>query len=268
MISRSAPLPSPLPAARGEGIGSHLPLPLAGEGRGEGKLLTIAFALLLAAGCGHTAKSPGAAANPIAPVVLPKTNAEAQAAFDEGVRLMKMGKKHYKEARKPLQRATELDGRLFEAWHDLGVIETSLGNFDKAVDDFERALSIQPGARKTLLAYGESLRRAHRPKKAASVYSKWLDSDPNDFEMRARYGQVLREAGALDESLEQARLLLGTAGENVSHTVIAYNALALTYYKMGKYELAETALKKASDLDPKSAFRLEQPGSRCLRTRS
>jgi len=232
-----------------------LPLPLAGEGRGEGKPLWIALAVVLASvGCGHGAKAPGAAANPIAPVVLPKTNAEAQAAFDEGVRLMKMGKKHYKEARKPLQRATELDGRLFEAWHDLGVIETSLGNFDKAVDDFERALSIQPGARKTLLAYGESLRRAHRPKKAASVYAKWLDADPNDFEMRARYGQVLREAGSLDESLEQARLLLGTAGENVSHTVIAYNALALTYYKMGKYELAETALKKASDLDPKSAF--------------
>ena len=255
MISRRAPLPNPLPAARGEGIRSVPPLPLAGEGRGEGKPLWIALAVLLAAAsCAHKAKGPGGAANPIAPVALPKTNAEAQAAFDDGVRLMKMGKRHYKEARKSFQKATQLDSRLFEAWHDLGVLETNLGNFDTAVDDFEHALGIQPGARKTLLAYGESLRRAHRPKKAASVYAKWLDADPNDFDMRARYGQVLREAGALDESLEQARLLLGTAGENVSHTVIAYNALALTYYKMGKYELAETALKKASDLDPKSAF--------------
>jgi hypothetical protein len=84
---------------------------------------------------------------------------------------------------------------------------------------------VQPGARKTLLAYGEPAARTRR-KKAASVYGKWLDSDPNDFEMRSRYGQVLREAGALDESLEQARLLLGNAGENVAHTVVAYNALA------------------------------------------
>ena len=216
MISRSSPLPNlsiHTAASRGEGTGSRgearrkVTLSReAGEGRGEGKPLWIALAALLAtaaAGCGHKAKAPGTAANPIAPVVLPKTNAEAQAAFDEGVRLMKMGKKHYKEARKPLQRATELDGRLFEAWHDLGVIETALGNFDKAVDDFERALSIQPGARKTLLAYGESLRRAHRPKKAASVYAKWLNADPNDFEMRSRYGQVLREAG-------RARRVAGT----------------------------------------------------------
>src|SRR4029077_13184141 len=108
------------------------------------------------------------------------------------------------------------------------VVETAMGNYDKAVDHFEQALKIQPGSRKTLLAYGESLRRAHRPQKAAKVYARWLDSDPNDAEMRARYGQVLREAGDLDESLEQAREILaqgGSSGENVAQTVIAYNAL-------------------------------------------
>ena len=210
--------------------------------------------------CAHHAPPPGTAAvNPIAPVALPKTSPEAQAAFDEGVRIMRTGRKHYKDAREPLTRATRLDGRLFEAWHDLGVVETALGNFEAASDDFKRALDIQPGARQTVLAYGESLRRSKNGKKAGEVYARWLTSDPNDFEMRARYSQVLREAGeqgstTLDESLEQARLLLTEAGGDVSHTVIAYNALALTYYKMGKFELAETALHKASDLDPKSAF--------------
>jgi tetratricopeptide (TPR) repeat protein len=243
VINNAAPHPSPTthPAAA----------------RGEGKRLAIVARLLCVValiGCSHKAAKPGAGANPIAVVALPKTTPEAQAAFEEGVRVMKMGRKHYKEARKILTKATELDGRLFEAWHNLGVIETALGNFEIASDHFKRALDIQPGARKTLLAYGESLRRAHLPKKSAGVYAKWLNSDPNDFEMRSRYGQVLREAGDLDESLEQARLLLGMAGENVGRTVIAYNALALTYYKMGKYELSEAALKKASELDPKSAF--------------
>jgi len=203
--------------------------------------------------CSH-APPPGAPSSPIAVVALPKTTNEAQAAFDEGVRVMKLGRKHYKQARESFTKATQIDGRLFEAWHDLGVIETALGNYDKAVDDFERAMNIQPGSRKTVLAYGESLRRAHRPKKAAGVYAKWLTSDANDAEMRARYGQVLREAGDLEEALEQARLLLSYGGENTAQTVIAYNALGLTYYKMGKLDLAETALKKAADLDAKSAF--------------
>ncbi len=223
------------------------------------RLVALALGAALA-GCAHRTPAPGAvAASPIAPVALPKTSPEAQAAFDEGVRTMHAGRKHYKEALAAFQRATQLDGRLYEAWHDMGVMETALGNFDAAVDDFKRALDIQPGARATVLAYGESLRRSKNGKKAGEVYARWLNSDPNDFEMRARYSQVLREAGeagssTLDESLEQARLLLTEAGGDVSHTVIAYNALALTYYKMGKFELAETALHKAADLDPKSAF--------------
>jgi superkiller protein 3 len=217
----------------------------------------LGLAALVAAGCGHRAPAPGSAASPLAAVALPKTNAEAQREFDEGVRVMKLGRKHYKDARPHFAKATELDGKLFEAWHDLGVIETALGNFDKAVDDFRKAMDIQPGSRRTVLAYGESLRRSRASsalKRAAEVYANWLRSDPNDAEMRGRYGQVLREAGELEESLEQARLLLAQGGENAAQTVIAYNALGLTYYKMGKLDLAETALRKAADLDAKSAF--------------
>jgi tetratricopeptide (TPR) repeat protein len=217
----------------------------------------LACASALAACGGPRAAGKNQVSNPIAPVALPRANPEAQSSFEEGVTVMKLGRKHYKDARKLFTKATQLDGKIFEAWHDLGVVETALGNYDKAVDDFEQALKIQPGSRKTILAYGESLRRAHRPQKAAKVYAKWLDSDPNDVELRTRYGQVLREAGDLDESLEQARQVLaigGSSGENVAQTVIAYNALGLTYYKMNKLDLAETAFRKASELDAKSAF--------------
>ena len=226
--------------------------------------LTLVSALAVTSGCaGHTHAGAGgtaAAPAPITPVALPKVGAQAQAEFDEGIRIMKMGRKYYKDARQHLTKATQIDPNLFEAWHNLGVLEAAMGNYDRSVESFRRALDVQPGSRKTVLALGESLRRAHEPKKAAKVYSKWLDSDPNDADLRARYGQVLREAGELEESLEQARIMLGRgseggdAGENVARTVIAYNALGLTYYKMGKLDLAETALRKAADLDSKSAF--------------
>lgn len=130
------------------------------------RLVALALGAALA-GCAHRTPAPSAvAASPIAPVALPKTSPEAQAAFDEGVRTMHAGRKHYKEALAAFQRATQLDGRLYEAWHDMGVMETALGNFDAAVDDFKRALDIQPGARATVLAYGESLRRSKNGKKA------------------------------------------------------------------------------------------------------
>ncbi|HEY2728781.1 MAG TPA: tetratricopeptide repeat protein [Polyangia bacterium] len=218
--------------------------------------LSLAGALAAVAGCGAHGGSHGQNARATAPVALPRANPGAASEFDQGVVVMKMGRKHYKDARQHFAKAVALDGKLFEAWHDLGVVETGLGNYDKAVEDFEKALDIQPGSRRTILAYGESLRRAHRPQKAVKVYAKWLGGEPGDAEMRARYGQVLREAGDLEESLEQARQLLsqGSSGENVAKTVIAYNAVGLTYYKMGKLDLAETAFRKAADLDAQSAF--------------
>jgi len=223
--------------------------------------LAVAGVGLWASGCAGPAQVvAGATTTPIAPVALPKVEATAQVEFDEGIRIMKMGRKHYKDARPHLQKATQLDPNLLEAWHNLGVLEAAVGNYDKSIDSFRKAMDIQPGSRKTVLALGEALRRAHQPKNAGKVYARWLASDPNDSELRARYGQVLREAGDLEESLEQARIMLGKGGqgnndgENVSRTVIAYNALALTYYKMGKLDLAETALRKAADLDAKSAF--------------
>ena len=221
--------------------------------RTAGRLVALAAAL---AGCGHKPAASGPS-TPIAVVTLPKVSAEAQAEFNEGLRIMKMGRKHYKDARPHLAHATELDAHLFEAWHNLGVLEAALGNYDKAIDSFRKALDVQPGSRKTVLAFGETLRRAHRAKDAAKLYARWLDADPNDGDMRARYGQMLREAGQLEESLEQARVLLGQGGQGdaaVGKTVIAYNALGLTYYKMGKLDLAEAALRKAAELDAKSAF--------------
>jgi len=218
---------------------------------------TLGGAIVVAgAGCAHKPPAAGASA-PIAVVTLPKVGAEAQAEFNEGLRTMKMGRKHYKDARQHLLKATQMDSNLFEGWHNLGVLEAALGNYDKSIESFRRALDIQPGSRKTVLAFGEAMRRAHKAKDAAKVYAKWLESDPNDGDMRARYSQMLREAGELEESLEQVRILLGQGGQgdgSVGKTVIAYNALGLTYYKMGKLDLAETALRKAADLDAKSAF--------------
>jgi tetratricopeptide (TPR) repeat protein len=216
--------------------------------------LGVLVLLVVTGGCGAHKLGPGAVGKANAPAPLPKVSVEAQAAFTEGLRVMRLGRKHYKEARQHFTRATELDSKLFEAWHDLGVLEAAMGNHESAIQSFRKALDLQPASRKTVLAYGETLRRARDPKKAAKLYQQWLESDPADADMRGRYGQMLREAGDLESSLEQARTLLANAGENVGKTVIAYNGLGLTYYKMGKLDLAETALRKAVDLDPKSAF--------------
>ena len=74
--------------------------------------------------------------------------------------------------------------------------------------------------------------------------------------MRARYGQVLREAGDLDAVARAgaSAYFRSAGGKTLRKPSLPITLLGLTYYKMGKLELAETAFRKAADLDAKSAF--------------
>jgi Tfp pilus assembly protein PilF len=220
------------------------------------RLTAMAGTLSLAAavGCGHRAPPPTAAPKPIVAAVLPQVAAEAKTEFDAGLRLLKLGKKHHSEARARLVKATQIDPKFFEAWHDLGWLDASRGNFARASAAFRRALDIQPGSRETALALAETWRRAGYSKKAASLYGERLAAAPGDMELRNRYIQVLRDGGDLDEAMTQTKIALGQAGENTAQTVLAYNSLGLIYYKMDKLDLAETALRKALVLDGQSPF--------------
>ena len=84
--------------------------------------------------------------------------------------------------------------KLFEAWHDLGVIETALGNYDKAVDDFERALDIQPGVAQDACwptARACAAPTGPRRRRQACTRSGWT-SDPE----RLRHARALRAGAA------------------------------------------------------------------------
>ena len=216
--------------------------------------MAMATVGMAAGGCGHGAPPPSAAGKPIVAAVLPQVTAEARAEFEGALRLLKQGKTHHAEARAKLLKATALDPKFFEAWHDLGWLDASRGNFARAAAAFGRALDIQPGSRETALALGETWRRAGYAKKAAKLYGERLTAEPGDTELRNRYIQVLRDGGDLEEAMTQTKFALGQAGENVAQSVFAYNSLGLIYYKMEKLELAETALRKAVELDGNSAF--------------
>lgn len=205
-------------------------------------------------GCRHGAPAPSAVARPIAAAVLPDVANEARAEFATALLALRQGVASHAEARRHLQKATELEPRFFEAWHDLGWLDASRGNFGRAVTAFRRALELQPASRPTALALGEALRRSGQFKKAAQLYGERLAAAPADAELRNCYIQALRDAGELPEALAQTRIALGQAGEDVKQTVRAYNSLGLIYYKMDKLELAESALRKALALDGRSAF--------------
>jgi Flp pilus assembly protein TadD len=207
------------------------------------KRLTL---LIFLAGCGARGMHP-AAPGQAPPKPLPKVKPDARAAFDEGVRLLGLGG-DLTEARSRFQAAVKTDGKLFEGWHDLGVVDARLGHFDDAADDFTRALKLQPGSRPTLVALGETYGRAGRWGDAATLYGEALAAAPDDQDLRLRHVQALRESGHGAEALDEVRALLAKDSKNAA----AFNALGLVYYRQDKLALAESAFRRAIELEPKA----------------
>jgi Flp pilus assembly protein TadD len=209
------------------------------------------------AACGSTAakRTPGTTAV----VALPAAKPEARIHFEDGLRLMD-DPAMATQAIEAFQRATDADPKLYEAFHDRGVVEARIGRYENAAKSFERALKVQPGSAKTLRSLAEVYLRGRRPGDAVELLERRLGqtqgardegapADPEADELRLLFVQALRDAGKTTRALQEIEVLLSRAGRNAR----AFNALGLIYYRMERGLLAETALRRALELDPKSA---------------
>jgi tetratricopeptide (TPR) repeat protein len=229
-------------------------------------IAAMAIAIAVTAGCGTSRRAAGGS-GPVKAAVLPAAKPEARVHFEEGVHQMEVpggGEK----AIAAFTRAIKADSHLFEAWHDRGIVEARLGRWASAADSLDRALELQPGSRATVFALANVLLRAHRAGEAVTLLERQLrgaDANGDDAgeasstgsadaraateELRLFYVQALREAGKTSRALEEVEKVLVQSGRSGR----AFNALGLVYYRMEKPALAETALRRAAELDPKSA---------------
>ena len=224
-------------------------------------IAAISVLLALAAGCGG-ARRAAIGTGPVKAAILPAAKPQARVYFEEGVHQMEIAGGADK-AIAAFSRAIKEDKNLFEAWHNRGVVEARLGRWESAADSLDRALELQPGSRATVFALANVLLRARRAGEAVVLLERQLGGDAGaeagegasgdaraaNEELRLFYVQALREAGKTSRALEEVEKVLARSGRSGR----AFNALGLIYYRMDKPALAETALRRAAELEPKSA---------------
>jgi Flp pilus assembly protein TadD len=209
--------------------------------RAAGFLLAAAC---LVSGCAGSRATGGAKV--AAP--LPPAKPEARVKFEEGLRQMQLGDKARPAAAAAFREATRLDPKLFEAWHDLGIVNARMARWEAAAEALGKALSLQPRSRRTLVALADALCRTGRHQEAAELLEKRLTADA-DLDMRLLFVQALRDGGKTQRALEEVEALLARD----SRSARGFSALGLIYYRMDRPALAETALRRAAELDPKNA---------------
>jgi tetratricopeptide (TPR) repeat protein len=181
---------------------------------------------------------------------LDPVNPRAAKEFESAMRAMRVGGPEAMETAKArLKSALEIDPKLWEAWHDLGVINYRDGADDEAIIAFGKALEIKKGHMPTLLARAEAHRRAGHKKDARADYEAALreaeEDDPNRRDAAARLASLLRDAGDYEDAVAVLRDTVRLNGASAK----IYTELGLIYVQQKRYELAQLVLAKAVELD-------------------
>lgn len=206
--------------------------------------------LLAAAACGgsstRTVKGRTVAVkrDPVKPAALKE--------FESAMRALRLGGPEANQtARARLEKALEIDGSIWEAWHDLGVIAWREGEDEQAIAAFTKALGGNPDHTPTLLARAEAYRRAGKRKEARSDYqaalSRMEEDDPNRRDAAARLASLLRDAGEYEDAVEVLRETVRVSGTSAR----IYTELGQIYIAQKRLELAQLVLAKALELDAK-----------------
>lgn len=107
-----------------------------------------------------------------------------------------------------------------------GRAELAVGQTDKAIDAFEAALAIQPGATPIYLQLAEATRRQGMQGKALRYYRDALETDPQNLQALAGEGAALVEKGAMEKARRNLSRLQGLCGERCDATRELATAIA------------------------------------------
>jgi tetratricopeptide (TPR) repeat protein len=104
------------------------------------------------------------------------------------------------EAEAALTKAVILRPRLPEGWYELGNVHLGTGKFESALQDYNRALQMDP-QNATYCAYaGKALSKLNRHAEAIQFYRRAIQMDPDLWEAHFALGDELAAAGQFSEA--------------------------------------------------------------------
>jgi len=116
------------------------------------------------------------------------------------------------------------------------------GNANAAIDAYEAALAIQPGATAITLDLAEATRRQGLQGKALHYYREALERDPQNLTAISGEGAALVEKGAIEKARRNLTRLQGLCGENCTET----RTLAALINRVGAAQMVSAEAIKAS----------------------
>jgi len=129
---------------------------------------------------------------------------------------------------------------------NLGGELARLNRFDKAIEQYEAALTINSNDAKSYSLLGDALLHLDRTDEAIEQYEKAIRIDPDCAETQSHFGAALTRKGRLEEAVEHCEKALRSEPDNVDAHCNLGNALA----RQWRLDDAIAHYRKALDLQP------------------
>lgn len=148
------------------------------------------------------------------------------------------GRQEWNKAIEEFQRATEINPAFSPAYNSLGYAYRSVGNYAKAETAFKRYIELIPDEPNPYDSYAELLMKTGRFEESISNYEKALSKNPNFVASYVGIGNNQIFLGRPDQARETFRKLRETIARNDGERRTALLWTAASYVHEGKTEAA------------------------------
>ncbi len=154
------------------------------------------------------------------------------------------------KAREHFERALQLHasypGTLPNAWNNLGILAARAGRTDEAIQNFQRALQIDPDHLIALDNLGNAYREQRRWEDAKTVLGRALLLNEEDAEANYSLGMVYAQLNDTERAYEYLQKALSARPAYPE----ALNNLGILYLRTRRQELAEKSFKESIRVAP------------------
>ncbi|WP_228052168.1 tetratricopeptide repeat protein, partial [Tychonema sp. LEGE 07199] len=133
-----------------------------------------------------------------------------------------------------------------EAWNNRGAVLNNLGRHEEAIAYYDKALEIEPDDHIPWKNWGNTLRKLGKLSEAITSLDKALEIKPDKHEVWINRGVVLHNLGRL----EDARSSLDKALEIKPDYRVAWNNRGFALDDLGRHEDARSSYDKALEIKP------------------
>ena len=155
-----------------------------------------------------------------------------------------------------LKESLRSDTQNVKAHNDLGILFMESGQYQEAIDEFEKALAIKPYYPMGPFLSGSVYTDAKKYQEQIDEFQKVIQTNQEYAKARNNLGLVHLKQGNLEKSIVEFEESIRINPKSMN----AHNNLAIVYEKLGKKELAIAKYQDALKLEPNSATTLYNLG--------